>query len=35
MCQTETQLMVLSRRGRHDEANSVQLKVGNDELKVV
>ena len=25
--------MVLSRRGRRDEANSIQVKVGNDELK--
>ena len=29
----KTQLMVLSRRGRRDEANSIQVKVGNDELK--
>ena len=29
----KTQLMVLSRKGRRDEANSVQVKVGNDELK--
>ena len=29
----KTQLMVLSRRGRCDEANSIQVKVGNDELK--
>ena len=25
--------MVLSRRGRCDEANSIQVKVGNDEMK--
>ena len=29
----KTQLMVLSRKGRRDEANSVQVKVSNDELK--
>ena len=28
-----TQLMVLSRRGRRDEASSFQVKVGIDELK--
>lgn len=28
-----TQLTVLCRRGRRDEANSIQAKVGNDELK--
>ena len=30
----KTQLMVFSRRGRRDEANSVQVKVGNNELKI-
>ena len=29
----KTQLMVLSRRGRRDEANSIQVKVVNDEMK--
>ena len=29
----KTQLMALSWRGRRDEANSIQVKVGNDELK--
>ena len=29
----KTQLMVLSRRGMCDEADSVQVKVGDDELR--
>ena len=29
----KTQLMVLSRRGMRDEADSVQVKVGDDELR--
>ena len=31
----KTQLMVLSRRGRHGEADSVQVKVGDDELSKI
>ena len=29
----KTQLMVVSRRGMHDEADSLQVKVGDDELR--